>query len=234
MEPWLIERGGSGIIPDGARCNGGKTAPKPSQNRSLLTVERKPKPFASSSICGISPIPGTSKSPATPASIKDLQPHDIKNPRSKDEALKMINTGRDVLFKAMEFNKANREDRHMMSLTTNLIKAAVLQHRGNHKSVRSPSSTRSFSSSSVDTHTSRESSSSRDYESSRRRRDERRHQDSGRHDRDRSRETPDWVKTEPRSYGYNNERRRGSYNNDDYRRDDRRSRSYGYYNWGKS
>ena len=233
MEPWLIERGGSGIIPDGARCNGGKTAPKPSQNRSLSTIERKPMPFASASICGISPIHGTSKSQASQVSIKDLQPHDIKDPRTKDEALRMINTGSDLLFMAMEFNKANREDCHMMSLMMNLIKSAVLKQRGNHKSVRSPSSTRSFSSSSVDTHTSRERSSSRDYESSRRRRDDRRHQDSWRHDRDRSRETRDSVKAEPRSYGYDiydNDRRRGSHNNDEYRRDDRRSRGYGYYN----
>jgi len=230
MEPWLIERGGSGIIPDGARCNGGKNMPKPSQNRNFLAEERKPKPIASASINGISPIP--SKTSASKTSFKDIQPQDIKTPSSKDEALRMIETGREFLLKAMEYNKAKSEECHLMSLTTNLITTTVLQRRGNHRSTKSPSSSRSFSSSSVDT--SRERSSSRDYESSKRRRDDWRHREggSGRYDGDRSRESQEWVKREPRAYGSDNgrDRRRGSYKDDDYRRDDRRSHGYGYHN----
>ena len=40
MEPWLIENGGSGIIPDGARNNYGKNKPK---SRSWLAEEKKDK-----------------------------------------------------------------------------------------------------------------------------------------------------------------------------------------------
>ena len=36
MAHWLIERGVSGKIPDGARSNFGKNMPKPSQNRNFL------------------------------------------------------------------------------------------------------------------------------------------------------------------------------------------------------
>ena len=216
MAPWLIERGGSGIIPDGARSNFGKNTPKPSQNRNFLGEDKKPRIVASSSICGISPIPSSSQ-----ASIKDIQPQDIRTPRSKDEALKMIETGRDLLLKAMDFNKAKMEERHLVSFATNLIKTKVLQGSGRKQMFRSrrssSTSSRSFSSSGADT--SRERSTSRDYDS-RKRREDRRYRDEGRYDRDRRRESPDQVKKEPRWYEYreDHERRRGSYK-DDERRD---------------
>jgi len=221
MEPWLIERGGSGIIPDGARCNFGKNMPKPSQNRNFAAVDMKPKPVAAASICGIIPIPSRRSGPKIP--IQDLHIQDLKTPRNKEEGLRMIEVGKDLILKAMEFNKSKSEDRHMMTLTTDLIKTAVLQRRG---SVLSPSpSTRSLSSSSVGSSRSRERSTSRDYESSSWRREGRRHSESGRHDRDQGR---DWVKTESRRYEYSPERRKTS--RDDNRRDDRRSHGHGYYN----
>lgn len=219
MEPWLIERGGSGIIPDGARCNFGKNMPKPSQNRNFLVEDKKPRVVASSSICGISPIP--SKSSCFQTSIKDVQPSDIKAPRSKDEALKMIMTGRDLLLKAMEFNKAKSEELHLISSATNLIKTKVVQGSSRKQMYRrSPShSSRSSNSSSSSVDTSRERSTSRNYDSRKRRREDRRHQDEGSYSRDRRRESLDQVKKEPRWYEYreNHERRRGSYRDDDRR-----------------
>ena len=41
IAPWLIERGGSGLIPDDTRSNFGKNMPKPSQNRNFLGEDKK-------------------------------------------------------------------------------------------------------------------------------------------------------------------------------------------------
>ena len=41
IAPWLIERGGSGLIPDDTRSNFGKNMPKPSQKRSFLGEDKK-------------------------------------------------------------------------------------------------------------------------------------------------------------------------------------------------
>ena len=82
MAPWLIERGGSGIIPDGARSNFGKNTPKPSQNRNFLGEDKKPRIVASSSICSISSIPSSSSqasiSPKYPQGPAPTQSNPVK------------------------------------------------------------------------------------------------------------------------------------------------------------
>ena len=141
-EPWLIENGGSGIIPDSARTNFGKTRPTPSQN--LLKEERKVTP-----------------SEKLPVSMSFRIPYteDILPPKSSIEMTKMLEMGQKLLFAGMEFNGMQSEDKTLMKAMLSTI------HRCSQMRDQSPVSSRRSSS----VNTSRGSSASDPWESGKRR-----------------------------------------------------------------
>ena len=141
-EPWLIENGGSGIIPDSARTNFGKTRPTPSQN--LLKEERKVTPSVKPPVSMSFRIPFT---------------EDISSPKSSIEMTKMLEMGQKLLFAGMEFHGMKSEDKTLMKVILSTVQKC--------SQIREQSPVSSRRSSSVNT--SRGSSASNPWESGKRR-----------------------------------------------------------------
>jgi len=170
MEPWLIENGGSGIIPDGARNNYGKNKPKPSMIYSSMKQEFKPdvKRIKLHSTFEISSL------------------EDVEHPSSSQEATKMFEVGKQLLLASTE--KMSMKSEHKTLLTTLLktvdysLKSSLETSGSSSYPSTSPSPSTSTRSPSVNSSRSnddelryvshRERSRSRSYNSERKRRNE--------------------------------------------------------------
>ena len=106
MEPWLLENGGSGIIPDGARNNFGKTRPKESQMMSNLKKETKP--FL---VNDVKTVPGESGRFSLP------EIDQIKPPTSADEAKRMFQLGKDLLASGSQGVRMDPRVKNLLDMT---------------------------------------------------------------------------------------------------------------------
>jgi len=137
MEPWLLENGGSGIIPDGARNNYGKTKPKPTMMYTSLKMEFKPdvKRINLSSTFEL-------------ASMKGL-----RSPCSSQEAMKAFEVGKQLLLASSEKLSMKSELRTLMKTvlkTADFSLKGILETSGSTgypstSSTRSPSLNSSWS-----------------------------------------------------------------------------------------
>ena len=97
--PWVVERGGSGIPPDGARDNFGKNNHGAQQT---LHEEKLPSVIRSEVVAKL-PAPG------------NVQP-----PKSREEADKMLEVARRVVSMVMEFNGSGVSERDGRVIQTTL------------------------------------------------------------------------------------------------------------------
>ena len=133
-EPWLVENGGTGIIPDGARKNFGKTKPTagstPSPMLSAAAIKRDVKP---------DPMFLTTK-----YEIPD--PEALKSPKTHSDALKMFNIGKKLILTGSRANnQINSELGNLLQTTISAMEYALL---GSSSPARSPSTSSGRSTSS--------------------------------------------------------------------------------------
>eukprot|EP00092_Neocalanus_flemingeri_P036166 GFUD01039377.1.p1 GENE.GFUD01039377.1~~GFUD01039377.1.p1 ORF type:complete len:411 (-),score=128.55 GFUD01039377.1:42-1274(-) len=110
--PWTVERGGTGIPPDGARDNFGK-------NRHGAQAEQERPRCAE---CGSSLMDGLMKLPA---------PDMVRAPSSREEAEKMMEVGRKLITMAMEGSGVEKRDRQVIQASMAAVLAKIDENLAN-------------------------------------------------------------------------------------------------------
>eukprot|EP00092_Neocalanus_flemingeri_P031563 GFUD01034274.1.p1 GENE.GFUD01034274.1~~GFUD01034274.1.p1 ORF type:complete len:402 (-),score=123.26 GFUD01034274.1:32-1237(-) len=110
--PWAVERGGSGIPPDGARDNFGKNG------HGALAEQEWPR----SAACASSLMDGLMKLPA---------PDMVRAPSSREEAEKMMEVGRKLITMAMEGSGVEKRDRQVIQASMAAVLAKIDENLAN-------------------------------------------------------------------------------------------------------
>eukprot|EP00092_Neocalanus_flemingeri_P106558 GFUD01136726.1.p1 GENE.GFUD01136726.1~~GFUD01136726.1.p1 ORF type:complete len:310 (-),score=101.96 GFUD01136726.1:42-899(-) len=110
--PWTVERGGTGIPPDGARDNFGK-------NRHGAQAEQERPRCAE---CASSLMDGLMKLPA---------PDMVRAPSSREEAEKMMEVGRKLITMAMEGSGVEKRDRQVIQASMAAVLAKIDENLAN-------------------------------------------------------------------------------------------------------